>query len=159
MLLYFMRHAEAEDTPPGRTDADRRLTDKGLRRAHEAGLALQALGVQLDLILTSPLVRARQTAEVMAEVLGVSLAADSALADHVSLRSLQDLLEGHDLPDRVMLVGHEPDFSAVVGELIGGAAVEMKKGAIAALDCRTIARGGALLQWLASGRHLSLMAK
>lgn len=159
MLLYFLRHAEAEDTPPGRTDADRRLTEKGMRRSREAGVALHALGVEVDLILTSPLVRAVQTAELASEALGAPVEQASTIAGRLTLASLQDLLEEHGSPGQVMLVGHEPDFSAMVGELIGGAEVEMKKGAVACLDCRAVVRGGAMLLWLVVGRQLALLAR
>jgi len=157
MDLYFMRHAEAEDTAPGRSDAERQLTEKGIRRSREAGTALRALGVELDLILTSPLARALQTADIVAEIMGTPVEPAAAIAGPLTLSDLRDLLEEHSLPGRVMLVGHEPDFSALVGELIGGADVEMKKGAVAGLDCRAIVRGGARLRWLIVGRQLSLI--
>ncbi|MCE5237884.1 phosphohistidine phosphatase SixA [bacterium] len=158
MLLYFMRHAEAENTPPGRTDADRRLTDRGLGRSREAGVALQALGVEVGLVLTSPLVRAVQTAELVAETLGAPVEQTSVLAGRLTTASLRDLLEEQGHPGTVMLVGHEPDFSTIIGELIGGAEVEMKKGAVACLDCQAVVRGGATLLWLNSGKQLTLMA-
>jgi len=159
MLLYFMRHAEAEDTPPGRTDADRRLTARGLSRSREAGVALRALGVEVGLILTSPLVRAVQTAELVAEALGAPVEQTSVLAGRLTTASLRDLLEEQGHAETLMLVGHEPDLSTVIGELIGGAEVEMKKGAVACLDCQAAVRGGATLLWLVNGRQLALMAK
>ena len=159
MTLYFMRHAEAEETAPGQSDAERKLTEKGIRRSREAAVALRALGVELDLILTSPLRRAQQTAELVAQALGAPVEQAPALGGRLTLGRLRDLLEEHDMPGQVMLVGHEPDFSAIVGEMIGGADVEMKKGAVACLDCRAVVRGGAMLLWLVVGRQLSLMAK
>ncbi len=158
MLLYFMRHAEAEDTPPGRTDADRRLTDRGQSRSREAGVALRTLGVEVGLILTSPLVRAVQTAELVAEALGAPVEQTPVLAGRLTPGSLRDLLEEQGQSATMMLVGHEPDFSAVIGELIGGAEVEMKKGAVACLDCQAVVRGGATLLWLTNGKQLTLMA-
>jgi phosphohistidine phosphatase SixA len=157
MLLYFMRHGEAEDAAAGQADAERRLTERGLQRSRQAGTALQKMAVTLDLILTSPLQRAAQTAEAVGQALGVSVTPAEALAGP-SLDEVRLMWEEHGRPAGLMLVGHEPDFSHLVGELLGGADVEMKKGAIACLDCPAIAPGGGTLRWLVTGKHLSLMA-
>jgi phosphohistidine phosphatase len=158
MLLYFMRHGEAEEIGP-EGDAGRRLTERGVQRTRQAGDALTALDVQLDLILTSPLRRAEQTAEIVAAALGAPVHQADELAGRLGLPNLQLLLGAYGSSGAVMLVGHEPDFSAVIGDLIGGASVEMKKGAVACLDCQAIVKGGATLLWLATGRQLALMAR
>ena len=157
MLLYFMRHGEAEDTVAGQSDADRRLTERGLQRSRQAGAALRRMEVTLDLILTSPLRRAVQTAESVGEELQVPVTVADALAGP-SLDDVRQMWEEHGRPGSLLLVGHEPDFSHLVGELLDGAEVEMKQGAIACLDCRAIIRGAGLLRWLVTGKHLSLMA-
>ena len=157
MLLYFMRHAEAEDVAAGSSDAQRRLTERGIERSREAGVALKAMGITLDLILTSPLRRAVQTAEAVGQVLEVAVAEADALGSP-SRDDLQQMWKEHGQPANLMVVGHEPDFSALVGDFIGGAEVEMKKGAIACLDCQAFVRGGAVLRWLATGKQLSLIA-
>jgi phosphohistidine phosphatase SixA len=92
-------------------------------------------------------------------VLGAPVEQTPVLAGRLTVSSLRDLLAEHDLPGRVMLVGHEPDFSVVIDELTGGARVAMKKGAVACLDCQDIVRGGATLLWLTTGRQLTLMAR
>lgn len=157
MILYFMRHAEAEDAGPGQSDADRRLTDKGLARTREAAAALQSMGTTLDLILTSPLVRAVQTAAIVGRTLRVRVVPVEALAGP-SVDDLRTMFEEHGRPANLMVVGHEPDFSHLVGELIGDGQVEMKKGAIACLDATAIVRGGGTLCWLVTGKQLALMA-
>lgn len=158
MILYFMRHGEAEDAGSG-GDAARALTERGVQRTTEAAAALGRLDLALGLVLTSPLRRAVQTAELVAGALKVPVRQEKALGGNFSLDALARLAQAHDLPASVMLVGHEPDFSWVVGELIGGARLEMKKGAVACLEVRGFARGSGYLRWLLTGRQLSLMAR
>ncbi len=109
-------------------DAERDLTEKGERQARDAGLALKNLGVQLDVCLTSPKVRARRTAELACAPLHCAVEEDGTLAggDFDPL----ELAAGR---GEVMLVGHEPDFSSAVA-LVTGSRVKMKKGGIAAID-------------------------
>ena len=109
-------------------DADRDLTDKGERQSRNAGKALKALGVPLDVCLTSPKLRAKRTAELACAELGVPVEEDDRLGggDFDPL----ELAAGR---GEVMLVGHEPDFSAAVA-LVTGSRVKMKKGGIAAID-------------------------
>jgi phosphohistidine phosphatase len=129
-VIYLLRHGEAEDSASD--DAARRLTVKGERQARDAGLALEGLGVEIDACLASPKVRARETARIACEVLGIEVEETEALRDGV-FDSL-DLVAGR---GDVLLVGHEPDFSAEVGRLTG-AKVDLKKGGIAVVDGSTL---------------------
>jgi phosphohistidine phosphatase len=126
-VIWLLRHGDAEDGA-GKPDAERKLTKKGERQAGDAGRALEELGVKLDVCLTSPKVRARQTAEFACEALGCPVEEDERLAggdfDPVELAAGRG---------EVMLVGHEPDFSGAVA-LATGSRVKMKKGGIAAID-------------------------
>ena len=124
-MIWFLRHGDAEDTHP---DWDRRLTDKGRRQARDAGLALARLGVSLDLCISSPRVRARETAELACEALGIEVTLEERLAGGAF-----DPLELAAGLDDVLLVGHEPDFSMAVADLTG-ARVDMKKGGLAGTD-------------------------
>lgn len=126
-MIWLLRHGDAEGGE-GKPDAERDLTDKGERQSAAAGKALKVLGVQLDVCLTSPKVRARRTAELACEHLGVQIEEDDRLAggDFDPL----ELAAGR---GEVMLVGHEPDFSSAVA-LATGSRVKMKKGGIAAID-------------------------
>jgi phosphohistidine phosphatase len=126
-VIWLLRHGDAEDGS-GKPDAERELTEKGERQSREAGMALKRLGVQLDVCLTSPKVRARQTAELACEALGVRVEEDERLKGGDF-----DPLEVAAGRGEVMLVGHEPDFSQAVA-LATGSRVKMKKGGIAALD-------------------------
>jgi phosphohistidine phosphatase len=125
LVIWLLRHADAADGSP---DAERPLTDKGRTQARAAGAALKVLGVQLDACLTSPKVRARQTAELTcAELGGVQPQIEARLAGGPF--DAFDLTAG--LGDEVLLVGHDPDFSMAVHSLTG-AQVRMKKGGLAA---------------------------
>jgi phosphohistidine phosphatase len=129
-VIYLLRHGEAEDGDGD--DAARRLTAKGERQARSAGLALRELGAGIDACLASPKVRALETARLACEALGIEVEATEALGGG-RLDAL-DLAAGR---GEVLLVGHEPDFSAEVGRLTG-ANVVLKKGGIAVVDGSTL---------------------
>ena len=126
-MIWLLRHGDAEDGS-GKPDAERELTEKGERQSRNAGKALKALGVELDVCLASPKVRARRTAELACEALGTPIEGDDRLAggDFDPL----ELAAGR---GEVMLVGHEPDFSSAVAQ-VTGSRVKMRKGGIAAID-------------------------
>jgi phosphohistidine phosphatase len=124
-MIWLLRHAEAEDGSP---DEARRLTAKGEKQARAAGAALKALGVKLDICLTSPRVRAEETAKLACEPLGVEVSVDDRLSGGGF--DAEELTAGL---DNVMLVGHDPDFSMAVHNLTG-AQVRMKKGGLAGID-------------------------
>ena len=126
-VIWLLRHGDAE-AGEGKPDAERELTEKGERQSTDAGKALKALGVELDVCLTSPKVRGRRTAELACEQLGCPIEEDDRLAggDFDPL----ELAAGR---GEVMMVGHEPDFSQAVA-LATGSRVKMKKGGIAAFD-------------------------
>jgi phosphohistidine phosphatase len=137
--LWLLRHAEAE--PHGtRSDAERRLTARGEAQARSAGIALARLGATFDAVLFSPKVRARQTAELAAEQWegersGVGrreLLAHPPLAEGFDARQALDVLASIPADGRLLLVGHEPTLSGVVGDLTGGL-VDLKKGGLAVL--------------------------
>ena len=126
-MIWLLRHGDAEDGSP---DAERPLTDKGREQSRAAGAALKALGVELDACLTSPKVRAAETARIACEQLGdVEPQLEPKLAGGPF--DAEALAAG--LGDNVLLVGHDPDFSAAVHSLTG-AQVRMKKGGLAGVD-------------------------
>jgi phosphohistidine phosphatase len=126
-VIWLLRHGDAEDGE-GKPDAERELTEKGEQQSVNAGRALKKLGVELDVCLTSPKVRAKRTAELACGSLDCAVEEDDRLAggdfDPVEVAAGRG---------EVMLVGHEPDFSQAVA-LVTGSRVKMKKGGIAALD-------------------------
>ncbi len=125
-MLWLLRHGDAEDGSP---DAERRLTEKGRKQSRTAGAALDALGVSLDACLTSPKVRAAQSAELACEEQGIDVEVEPELAGGPF--DAEALAAG--LGEDVMLVGHDPDFSMAVRALTG-AQVSMKKGGLAGID-------------------------
>ncbi len=125
-MLWLLRHGDAAEGSP---DAERPLTKKGERQSRNAGLALKQLGVEMSACLTSPKVRAAETARLACEPLGVEPKLEPKLAGGPF--DAEALAAG--LGDNVLLVGHDPDFSMAVHALTG-AQVRMKKGGVAGLE-------------------------
>ena len=127
--LWLLRHGEAEphDT---RTDFDRELTDRGRAQSTAAGRALAMLSLEFQMVFTSPKVRARDTALLACAELGVEVIEHESLTSGFDAREALALVAAAGPEQRVLVVGHEPDFSAVVGDLTGGR-IDMEKGGIA----------------------------
>ena len=122
----MLRHAQAEEGSP---DAERRLTAKGEKQATTAGRALAAIEAPIATCVTSPKVRARQTADLACAELGIEVEEDSRLEGGPF--DPREVAEGRG--EHVLLVGHDPDFSLAVNRFTG-AQVRMKKGGLAAMD-------------------------
>ena len=129
--LWLLRHGEAEPHD-ARPDPERRLTDRGREQARAAGRALAALKVQVHLAFTSPRVRARDTALLACQALGIEPIEHAALSAGFDGADALELVAAAGPDQRVLVVGHEPDFSQVVHDLTGGR-IDLKKGAIAAV--------------------------
>jgi phosphohistidine phosphatase len=129
-MIYLLRHGDAEDG--NGDDAARRLTPKGEDQARAAGRALATRGAKIDACLASPRVRAAETARLACETLGI----EPETATELSGGNLDALGLTAGRGD-VLLVGHEPDFSAEVARLTG-AKVRMRKGGIAIVDGSTL---------------------
>jgi phosphohistidine phosphatase len=129
-LIYLLRHGDAEDGSGD--DAARRLTPKGERQAQAAGQALKAMGAEIDACLTSPKVRAADTARLACEVLSL----EPEIANELRGGPFDSLSLAPGRGD-VLLVGHEPDFSGEVGRLTG-ARVKLRKGGLAIVDGSTL---------------------
>ena len=125
-MIWLLRHGDAEDGSP---DSERPLTEKGREQSRAVGAALKALGVEIDACLTSPKVRAAETARLACEPLGVEPQLEPKLAGGPF--DAEALAAG--LGDDVLLVGHDPDFSMAVHSLTG-AQVRMKKGGLAGIE-------------------------
>jgi phosphohistidine phosphatase len=124
-MLWLLRHAEAEDGLP---DDERPLTERGMMQADAAGRALAFLGVHIDACLSSPKLRAVQTAERTCEPLGVHVTIEPALSGEPF--DVQELTAGL---GEVLLVGHDPAFSFLLHDLTGCQA-RMKKGGLAGIS-------------------------
>jgi phosphohistidine phosphatase len=129
--LWLLRHGEAvpHDSKP---DGDRELTPRGERQAIAAGEGLAQLGVEFDACYTSPKIRAVQTAQLACKALNIEPTEEESLADGFDRDDALELLLRHGADARVLVVGHEPSFSQVVHDLIGGR-IDFKKGGVAAV--------------------------
>jgi phosphohistidine phosphatase len=129
--LWLLRHGEAvpHESKP---DFDRELTARGERQAVAAGEALARLGLELAACYTSPLVRARETAELACRELNVTPEERDSLGKGFDLDAVRELLAEHGDDERVLIVGHNPSFEQVVLDLTG-ARVDFKKGGVAAV--------------------------
>jgi phosphohistidine phosphatase len=145
--LLLLRHGIAEDAGPetGWSDEARALTPEGVARMREAARGMVALGIRADAILSSPLLRCRQTAEIVAAAIGGAAREDPRLRPGADLDLVEDLLLEHPDAGCVLLCGHQPDLSELVAELTGGGRAEFRKGSLAVLDLASARpRGGRL---------------
>jgi len=115
MQLYLVRHAEAAGGEP---DELRQLTPAGREQARSLGERLRESGVRPDAILTSPLLRARETAVLLARELGVEAVPDDRLAPGATADQITSAVDGRG--ETVVVVGHQPDCSRIAGALTGG---------------------------------------
>ena len=137
--LWFLRHGEAE--PHGtRNDDDRALTERGREQSRAAGVALRSLDVAFQFVFTSPKVRALDTARLACEALGCEPVVHAPLREGFDVGEATALLLGAGDDKRVLLVGHEPDFSQVVHDLTG-ARIDLKKGGVAGIRMQHAGRG------------------
>jgi len=139
--------------PAGQGDAGRPLTKEGIAKMQAGARGMRRLGLRLDALLSSPLVRAHETAAIVARELGPELQLADELAPGCDMAQLFALLGEHRAAERVMLVGHEPDFSALIGALTGGR-VLMKKGGLGRVDIERLEQGAGTLIWLLPPRVL-----
>jgi len=165
MKLYFLRHGEAASANgiTIKSDAERPLTKEGIEILKIQGKAFEKLNIQPDIIWTSPLVRARQTAEVVAKQLDLEdrIVETPKLACGAGLDSIREIVDTKPHVQSAMFVGHEPDFSTIIGKLIArsGATVEMKKGGIALVETEfPILAGAGVLMWLLTPKVILKLA-
>jgi phosphohistidine phosphatase len=166
MELYFLRHgiAAAREDFLFPRDFDRPLTKEGAQKMRRIAKAMKAQGLRFDLILSSPYIRARQTAEIAARVLKAipELKLTPVLGADSTPRDLVRGLLRRKLPERVLLVGHEPLFSDTIAFLLGGhsdIAITLKKGGLAFLTVEQLKMDRcAALEWLVTPRQLCRMS-
>ncbi len=164
MNLYLLRHGLAVE--PGThnfvQDSERPLTPKGERKLGQIAEAMKALGLSFNLILSSPYLRARQTAEIIAEAYRARkrLQFTDALTPTGNLKELVGLLHAADpAPDCVLLVGHEPYLSKLISLLVSGdtdVQITLKKGGLCKLAIESLKHGRcASLEWLLTPKQMA----
>jgi phosphohistidine phosphatase len=150
LQLHFLRHADAGDPAEwAGDDASRPLSEKGELQADRLGAFLAEVGFRPDAVISSPKVRAHRTAEIVAAAIGLGVRLDERLGGAFDPTAVDAILADAGDPRRPVLVGHDPDFSQVLGWLADADGVTMKKGALARVDVRgAVADGRGTLRWL-----------
>lgn len=144
MILYIVRHAiPVPHGAPAVPEDERPLTEEGIEKMKKAAGGLKGLDVRPDIILTSPLVRARQTAEILRRTLGgkAPLETCDALSPAGDRQQLYQALQQHSKLDSLMLVGHQPSLGEIAGEIAWGSTeryVELKKGGACCIEILTL---------------------
>jgi phosphohistidine phosphatase len=148
--LHLLRHAHAGDPERWRgPDAARPLSEKGRLQAERLGMFLAESGFDPDVIASSPLVRAVETARLVATALEHPVVIRDELGEPLDLEALDRLLEAIGSPSRAVLVGHDPDFSMRASELTGTPELQVRKGSLVRIDTGLPLRsGGGVLRWL-----------
>lgn len=151
MEIYFLRHASAGDKKlPGKKDEKRPIDTKGEEQSHQVGKLLAALGVQPDVVISSPLTRAVQTAHIVAEEIGFTedIALEDALRPDASFEDFEEMLEDYKSADSIVVAGHNPNLSEFLSLIVtsGGneEAFDLKKGGVAKIERK---KQSAVLQW------------
>lgn len=157
-MCYFLRHGAAGDRETWEgTDFERPLTPDGRKRIAREARTIADLKLGLVRIITSPLVRARQTAEIVAGELDLkdALIEDTRIDIEFSTERLANVLHDYRDANAILLVGHEPSMSTVMGELIGGANIDFKKGGLACVEIDSFSPLQGRLLWLAAPKLLT----
>ncbi|MCC7437286.1 MAG: phosphohistidine phosphatase SixA [Armatimonadetes bacterium] len=163
MLIYLMRHGIAQPAELGISDSQRPLSEQGTLQTALVAKGLRQLGVRLDRVIASPLLRAQQTAEIVARILELPdpVLTDARLAPYGSFDTISQLIQEHRDAERLMLVGHQPAIGEGLSGLCGRGelAVEMGTATVAAVAAdgfRPQVRG--TLEWLIPARVLEQFA-
>ncbi|MBL8132408.1 MAG: phosphohistidine phosphatase SixA [Anaerolineae bacterium] len=133
MRLYFFRHAIAQESDANTPDDQRTLTSEGVIRTRRAARVLKQLNIVPNALYSSPLIRAHQTADLLAETLEIAVQVRSEVGPGFDAAAAASLISDLGEDAEVMFVGHEPDFSAAILALTGGR-VDMKKGCLVAVE-------------------------
>jgi phosphohistidine phosphatase SixA len=148
--LHLLRHAHAGDAMKWTGPDDLRpLTEKGRLQAERLGLFLAAARFRPDVLMTSPLTRAVETARFVAAALGMQVVTDNALAGYLDIEALEVLLHAAGDPLRPLLVGHDPDFSELAAAITGASDLPVRKATLVRIDiARPLRPGAGILRWL-----------
>jgi len=148
--LHLLRHAHAGDPMKWNgPDEVRPLSEKGRLQAERLGLLLADAEFEPDAILSSPKLRALDTARLVATPLGMPVRVVAELAGPLDIESMEALLAAHGSPRRPLLVGHDPDFSELAAAMIGVAELPLRKGTLIRIDLTgPLEPGAGVLRWM-----------
>ncbi len=153
MKLYFLRHGVAEARIFGKDDYSRNLTQEGLQEMERLAEAFKKT-VSVEKIFSSDLLRAKKTAMIIAEALGAPLEIDNRINSGASYADFHAIFTENQTRGSIMFVGHEPDISTTISQIIGHAKVEIKKSSLAVLEVDENFKG-ALISLIPAGALLS----
>ena len=165
MLLYIMRHGLAEEPTPKSDDGARKLTEKGADKIRKAAAGMSASTIVFNAIITSPITRAMETAQIVATEMSVSKPrAVPELSTGASPASALEALSKLRLPESVLVVGHEPTLSRLASLLLTESSealgIRLKQCGVIALEFPDrIERGAAQLRWMMTQRQLRQLRK
>jgi len=144
MQLYLLRHGIAEPPSYSQPDASRSLTPEGVAQLRSQAQAYRRAGFRISQICTSPLLRARQTGEIIASFLGVQTQVEPLLKPGCTLEDVEELMGRFESSDHVLLIGHQPYLGGLVRLLTGGV-VKMRTGMIAVIETVDVRPGHGVL--------------
>jgi phosphohistidine phosphatase len=161
MMIYIMRHGLAEDPIPKSDDGARKLTAKGADKIRKAAAGMRAMGLAFETILSSPILRAMETAEIVANELGGAVKprpTPELTTGSSPAKALEAIARLH-LPESVLIVGHEPTLSRLASLLLSGSSesvgIRLKQGGVIALEIPDrVEAGAADLRWMLTQRQL-----
>ena len=159
MQLYLLRHGPAQSRLEWKgPDSERPLTDRGIKVTRRVAARMAALGLQLDAVLTSPYVRALETARIVTDSLDspdILISEPGLEPDRLSRGELQRIISDHPDAASLMLVGHEPSMSRVTADVIGGGRMHLRKSGLIRIDLPEPMTLQGELVWLAAPKLLS----
>ncbi len=165
MQLFFLRHGKAhERSAKFQPDSKRPLTPDGIKAMRKVARGMRKLKLSFDLVLTSPYVRAAQTAQIAAEVLGAKkvLLSESLIAEADGRELIAEINESYGRAENILLVGHEPYMSHLLSVLLtgkDGLEINLKKAGLAKISLNHLHHGKcARLEWLLTPKQLERMA-
>ena len=164
MELYFLRHGIAADRSEGGAshDSERALTPAGIKQMKEIAKGMKRLGISFDHVLSSPYLRARQTAEIVAEGVGFKgkIALSEILTPTADFKDFVGLLKNFESDENLLLVGHQPGLGSFISGLISGTdhiLIDLKKGGLCRVDTSELGMAAlAELEWLLGPEQLCL---
>ncbi len=160
--IYILRHAVAVPHEESSSEEDRPLTEEGVRKMFREARGISKVVPSFETILTSPLVRAKETAEIVAQALAIEdrLEICKELIPGASLENLFSTLANYKHEKRVLLVGHEPQLSLVASSLLGcrEPMIVFKKGSLCRIDAEVPGKGSGKLKWHMTPRQLRALA-
>ncbi|MFN2529131.1 MAG: histidine phosphatase family protein [Candidatus Baltobacteraceae bacterium] len=158
MKCYFLRHGIAEENSASGRDYDRVLTREGVQRMQREAKTIAKLELSLDVIVSSPLPRAKQTADIVAAEMKITdrVVEDARAGTRFDPENLAAMLSDHSDAGAILFVGHEPGMSMTIGSLVGGMSIDFKKGSLACVELSRPSSMRGSLVWLVPAKVLAL---